>query len=178
MRKFLYFIIFMLAVAGLFNYLINRQPTVPNSAEDQTTLKSDLALGVKPTTQTPTNPQNSIKDTPAVAPALPEKKLSEGAEAEPLAPDILVVQVDFDGEKFSPATVNLKVGDFVIFKNNSKSPMWPASNPHPTHSLYSEFDPKQAIQAGGKWQFEFKKSGEWPYHNHLNSQMQGVIIVK
>ena len=98
-------------------------------------------------------------------------------KASNMAPDILVVQVNYDGKKFDPASVDIKVGDIVIFKNNSDGAMWPASAPHPSHTAYPEFDAKEAIDPGGKWQFKFEKVGSWKYHNHSNPSAFGVVNV-
>ena len=61
--------------------------------------------------------------------------------------DVQVFEVAYDGTVFSPSTVSVKNGDIIIFKNNSKADFWPASNPHPMHSDYPEFDPKKPIAA-------------------------------
>jgi plastocyanin len=175
----------MLVVAGVFNYLIGKQtdPQVANHSDTNTAKSlmpnSNSAPPAPRESKAPVSDGAKVSGDGSVATkTVPEKKFSDGNDLETLAPDVLVVQVDFDGEKFSPASVNLKVGDFVIFKNNSKNLLWPASDPHPAHSGYPDFDSKQAIQAGGKWQFQFKKSGEWKYHNHLNPSLTGVVVVK
>lgn len=185
MRKFLYFIVCMLVVAGVFNYLIGKQtdPQVANHSDTNTAKSlmpnSNSAPPAPRESKAPVSDGAKVSGDGSVATkTVREKKFSDGNDLETLAPDVLVVQVDFDGEKFSPATLNIKVGDYVIFKNNSKNLLWPASDPHPAHSGYPDFDSKQAIQAGGKWQFQFKKSGEWKYHNHLNPSLTGVVVVK
>lgn len=102
-------------------------------------------------------------------------------EPPPIAPDgsdVAVFQVTYDGTSFSPASVTIKNGDVVVFKNASSDSFRPASDPHPTHTNYPEFDAKQPIAAGGTYQFKFTKSGTWGYHNHLNPSATGTIIVK
>ena len=94
-----------------------------------------------------------------------------------MSPDVLVVQIDYDGSKYAPQTVNIKVGDIVIFKNNSEGLMWSASAPYPVHTDYPEFDPKAGVSFGGKWQFKFEKVGEWKFHDHLKPSVLGVINV-
>lgn len=98
-------------------------------------------------------------------------------EGDVMAPDVQVVQVDYDGTAFSPSTINIKLGDYVIFKNKSTTSFWPASGPHPTHTAYPQFDAKKAIAAGGQYQFRFDKVGSWAYHDHLNESAQGVVNV-
>ncbi|HEX3095828.1 MAG TPA: cupredoxin domain-containing protein [Patescibacteria group bacterium] len=92
--------------------------------------------------------------------------------------DVAVFNVTYDGTAFSPSSLTIKNGDVVIFKNTGDSSFWPASDPHPTHTNYPEFDAKKAIPAGQTYQFKFTKTGTWGYHNHLNPAAHGTIIVK
>ena len=78
---------------------------------------------------------------------------------------------------FEPATVTIRQGDTVTFINDSTKPDWPASNVHPTHQIYSEFDPKRPLAAGESWSFTFTKVGEWKFHDHLQANVTGLIIV-
>lgn len=100
---------------------------------------------------------------------------SSGEEVD--APDILVVEVSYDGKAYSPSSVSIKTGDVVIFKNNSSVDFWPASAPHPAHTDYPEFDAKKAIAPGGKFQFSFTKVGTWKFHDHLNPSAYGSVTV-
>lgn len=100
---------------------------------------------------------------------------------EPTVPDgadIAVFEIAYNGSSFSPSQLTIKAGDVVIFKNESDGSFWPASGPHPVHTNYPEFDAKKAIGPGQKYQFKFTKTGEWPFHDHLNSSATGKIIVK
>ncbi len=84
----------------------------------------------------------------------------------------------FDGDKYSPENLEIKVGDTIEFQNKSDKPFWPASNIHPTHGIYPEFDPQDAVLAGDNWSFKFDNKGVWRYHDHLYPYMVGVINVK
>lgn len=103
---------------------------------------------------------------------------STGEPTAPQDPDIAVFEVSYNGTAFVPAQLTIKNGDIVIFKNESGKSFWPASGPHPEHTNYPEFDPKKAIPTGQDWQFKFTKSGQWGYHDHLNSSVVGRIIVQ
>jgi plastocyanin len=83
----------------------------------------------------------------------------------------------FDGNTFSPAQLTIAHGDTVVFSNKSDEPFWPASNLHPSHLVYGEFDPKKPVEAGGSWSFTFTKDGEWGYHDHIKSTIKGTITV-
>lgn len=177
MKKFVYFIIILIILAAGYYFYAqkNKQvlaPTVENGALEP---KTDETADKKQETN-PQPPQSPTTTPPQGGGTQAEATFSAG-EGDILAPDILVVQVDYDGTKFSPASADVKVGDIVIFKNNSDGQMWPASAPHPTHTAYPEFDAKQSIAPGGKWQFKFEKAGAWKYHDHLNAEVGGVVNV-
>ena len=88
------------------------------------------------------------------------------------------VVVTYTDSGFSPQTVTIKAGETVIFKNNASDAFWPASNPHPLHTDYPGFDALQSIPPGNTYSFQFTKVGTWGYHNHLNPQEHGTIIVQ
>lgn len=95
--------------------------------------------------------------------------------AEPVSGSITVA---YSNTGFSPATITVKVGDTVTFKNTSTQMMRVASAPHPTHTAYPEFDAKVGTAAGGSYMFTFTKAGSWKYHNHLNSTSGGTVVVE
>lgn len=79
---------------------------------------------------------------------------------------------------FSPKELDINIGDTVIFKTRRDKPFWPASDLHPTHTIYPEFDPKRPIEPNETWSFRFEKQGTWKYHDHLSPLFKGVITVK
>lgn len=79
---------------------------------------------------------------------------------------------------FEPQTVTVDENSTVIFINQDKVDHWPASNVHPTHELYPEFDPQRAINPGSSWSFKPKKIGQWKYHDHLLPHLRGTLIVQ
>lgn len=78
---------------------------------------------------------------------------------------------------FLPSEIAIDQNSSVIFINKDKQSRWPASNVHPTHQLYPEFDPRRPIEPGASWTFKPKKIGEWKFHDHLMPHMRGVITV-
>src|SRR3989338_6947151 len=78
---------------------------------------------------------------------------------------------------FKPETTKIREGDTVRFTTDRQEPFWPASDIHPTHTIYPAFDPKEPILPGQEWAFRFKKTGEWKYHDHLSPIFTGKIIV-
>ncbi len=92
-------------------------------------------------------------------------------------PAATVTEVSYTADGFIPKDITIKAGDSVRFANNSASLMWVASDNHPTHELYSEFDQKTAVPNGGVYTFKFDKVGTWTYHNHVESSNTGTITV-
>jgi plastocyanin len=80
--------------------------------------------------------------------------------------------------EFVPAEISILQGDTVVFENLDSVDRWPASNIHPTHEIYSDFDPKRGLKPGEKWSFTFTRSGSWKFHDHLIPALVGSIEVE
>lgn len=88
---------------------------------------------------------------------------------------VATVRITKDG--FSPEEIRITKGTTVIFENKDEYWHWVASDIHPSHSIYPEFDPGGAIGPGKSWEFIFDRLGEWGYHDHLSPYIVGKIIV-
>jgi len=100
--------------------------------------------------------------------------------------------IAFTSTGFSPSPLSVKVGETVKFVNNSSVEFWPASAMHPTHKVYpnsgiekcdtdereSIFDACEGIAPGGSYEFTFNEVGEWGYHDHLDVQFFGKVVVE
>ena len=108
-------------------------------------------------------------------------------------PDILVnVEhiVVYEDNRYVPASLTISLGDRVVFRNMSSSSIWPASNVHPSHTIYPGsgiqkcgggkeiFDACSPVPSGQEWSFVFSEEGTWRYHNHMRASTQGTILVK
>lgn len=91
--------------------------------------------------------------------------------------DASAAVVVYTDSGFAPATVNAKVGQNVVFKNNSGSAIQINSAPHPVHNLYPELN-IGAVAAGASGSTTFSKPGTYKYHNHLNVSQNGAIVVE
>ena len=83
---------------------------------------------------------------------------------------------------FEPNEITINNGDTVTFVNNSDTPLWVASDPHPEHTDYPEFDVArskggQMPKVGENFSFTFNKMGTWTYHNHTASSDTGNVGV-
>ncbi len=86
--------------------------------------------------------------------------------------------ITYTDNGFTPNKVTVKQGEVVTFENKSSSGFWPASDSHPSHTIYPEFDAKKAIQVGGTYDFVFEKVGVWGFHNHLKASDRGMVTVE
>ena len=96
----------------------------------------------------------------------------------PISPATTTRVIKYTDDGFVPKTVTIFHGEVVEFVNQSDQFFWPASNIHPTHEIYSEFDPEQPILPGESWSFIFSRVGEWRYHNHLDPVQTGRVVVE
>lgn len=102
------------------------------------------------------------------------------------------VVITYTDQGFSPASVTVKKGDAVVWKNESAKDMWPASALHPTHAVYpgsgiqkcntaeqpNIFDACMPITPGNSWSFRFLEQGSWKFHDHLFPTRFGTINVE
>lgn len=107
----------------------------------------------------------------AGAPAVEESVGVPDAVGEPA---VVIVRTK-DG--YEPREVTIKQGDIVRFSNESGEFHWPASDLHPTHGVYPEFDPLRPIADGEDWQFRFDQVGVWNFHDHIRANKTGTITV-
>ncbi|HET7713420.1 MAG TPA: cupredoxin domain-containing protein [Patescibacteria group bacterium] len=87
-------------------------------------------------------------------------------------------QVELRENGFYPDKLVIKAGSSVTFVSKRGSFFWPASDLHPSHGVYPEFDPKAPIAPTKSWTFKFSKIGSWKYHDHLSPSFRGEIIVQ
>ncbi|MEX0668797.1 MAG: plastocyanin/azurin family copper-binding protein [Candidatus Saccharimonadales bacterium] len=86
--------------------------------------------------------------------------------------------VRYGSNGFTPATLEISVGDSVSFVNSSNVSMWVASDSHPTHTNFPDFDAGRGYGSGETYEFTFNEPGSYGYHNHLNPNHGGIIIVE
>ena len=89
--------------------------------------------------------------------------------------EIVVTKTD---RGFLPSKVVINAGDTVIFKTEEGKEFWPASDFHPTHGQFPEFDPQRALASTETWSMQFTAPGVWGFHDHMDSQMKGQIVVR
>lgn len=87
------------------------------------------------------------------------------------------VSVVLTEEGFEPRDIQVSRGATVTFSTVRQNKFWPASNAHPAHDVYPEFDPMRSLEPGESWSFTFDKVGVWGFHDHVRSYFTGTIHV-
>jgi len=77
---------------------------------------------------------------------------------------------------FSPATVTIKVGSAVRWKNESGSQQTVNSDNYPTNQLHKELN-FGIFANNSSVAHTFTKAGTYGYHNQLNHKQAGKVIV-
>lgn len=121
------------------------------------------------------NQSNQTSTTLVNQPAVQTQTPSSSESAITPVSDNVVTYAD---SGFSPASLTVKAGDTVTFKNDSSKMMWVASTPHPTHTDLPGFDGLKGIANGETYSYTFAKMGTWKFHNHLFPKDGGSIIVQ
>lgn len=89
-----------------------------------------------------------------------------------------MVTVRYTNTGFEPTNLTVPVDTMVEFINQSDEEMWVASNVHPSHEILSSFDQFRGAGKGQSYMYTFDKKGVWPYHDHINPALEGVISVE
>lgn len=89
-----------------------------------------------------------------------------------------MVTVRYTNKGFEPTKLTVPVGTMVEFINQSDKEMWVASNMHPSHEILATFDQFKGVEKGQSYMYTFDKKGVWPYHDHINPALEGVITVE
>lgn len=103
--------------------------------------------------------------------------------------NVVIIHVDEQG--FVPNAITIAPDTEVIFENVGTQEHWPASDNHPSHTLYHgtsleehcndtnavPFDSCGPIKSGETWSFVFEKYGVFGYHDHLWPHLEGSVTV-
>lgn len=103
---------------------------------------------------------------------------AEGAKEGEKKPEALQRTVEITAGGFAPATLKIKASTTVTFINRDSAPHWPASGIHPTHQICPGFDALKGLAKDESYSFTFTEKKTCPMHDHLNPDIQGLIIVE
>lgn len=106
-------------------------------------------------------------------------KVQSPLESAPKSDSVTVIYTD---RGFSPASLTVTKGTTIVFDNQTEIPMWVASDPHPEHTDYPDFDVMrnnggQYPEPRNDFNFTFDNLGNWTYHNHAMPDHTAKITV-
>ncbi len=186
MKKFFFaaavFLVFAIILSGCVQQPATQAPPQGNAAGEQEPAAGNG--GNAPETGT-VNGTGGVENG-----AVGEEGETQGDSGGPVEAKEVVVQMTDSG--FVPQEATIKQGDTVKWVNAGTVARWPASARHPTHEVYPGsgitkcgtpeepgiFDACTGIQAGDSYSFTFSEKGSWAYHDHLNPDVFGKIIVE
>lgn len=102
------------------------------------------------------------------------------------------VTIHVDENGYTPNEVTIKPNTEIVFENIGNNDHWPATDNHPSHTLYDgtsleehcadesskSFDSCGPVSTEESWSFTFEKVGTFNYHDHIWPHLGGKIIVK
>jgi plastocyanin len=119
-------------------------------------------------------PALQVEETASLQIVVPDNA-TDKPDASVAIPESATVVISATG--FDPPTLKIKSGTKVTWFNKDIRPHWPASDPHPIHTILSGFDSLNGLSQGETYSFVFDKAGVWKYHDHLNAGLIGVVEV-
>src|SRR3989344_737548 len=115
--------------------------------------------------------------TAPTAGEVPQAAPSEAMEAAPTGAAAEEVTVTLTEDGYSPASVTVKPGTKVTWKNMSGKTATVSSAPHPTHTDYPPLN-LGSFADGESHTLTFDKAGTYGYHNHFDASQKGTIVVE
>lgn len=85
--------------------------------------------------------------------------------------------ITYTDSGFSPATITVTAGTAITVKNDSSSPLQFSSDPHPAHTDEEELN-LSTLSPGKSSTFTVTETGTFGFHNHLDEDATGTLIVQ
>ncbi len=123
-------------------------------------------------------PVNTGTPTPAPTRAVASNPTSTPNPTSSAAPTVMPTPtpqpanvVIFTDNGFSPSSITASQGTMIRFVNNSSQNMWVIAD-------NSTFDMGQPVAKNGVFEYKFTTKGEWLFHNKLNENQKGKIVIQ
>ena len=170
-------LIVLAAAAGCFFFVRNpaKAPTRPESFLDNQEAPSSFPADGKTPAAEDGKPALPVKKIPESSPAPGNRGVYSAGEGDASGPDFAIEAVDYDGSVFSPASITIKSGDYIFFRNKGKLDFWPAAA---SAASYPDFVAAGAVAPGKSFKFQFNRAGKWQYLDKLNPSATGIVIVE
>lgn len=106
------------------------------------------------------------------------KKNNSANQQTAVQPNIQTAEVSITATGFNPATVKIKKGDQVMWKNTDTKLHRIFAEPYPTKSSLPDLD-SEALQPGSSYGFIFEQAGTYKYTDYNNpTKFLGTVVVE
>lgn len=115
---------------------------------------------------------------PSVPPGQPAQPAADREEQIPAEDETAAEAVITYGQTgFRPETLRVRAGETVTVNNDSDRTIQFDSDPHPAHTDNTQLN-IDTIRPGQSKTFTVSRTGTFGYHDHLNPDETGTIIVE
>lgn len=87
-------------------------------------------------------------------------------------------QIVYHDHGFSPPALRVPAGSEVTLKNESSKQLQFSSDPYPGATNNPELNSDIILQPGETQEMIIAHRGTWGYHNHLNPDHSGLLVVE
>lgn len=115
--------------------------------------------------------------SPVVAPEVTASPIGTMTTASPEA-TISQNIVTITSSGFSPAIITIKAGDSVTWINQDSENHQVDSDPHPVYTDYPPLNGVGLLTPSQQKSLQFPTPGTYHYHDHLNPEFKGTIVVE
>jgi plastocyanin len=92
---------------------------------------------------------------------------------------IITANVAITAASVSPATVEIKKGQSVTWKNDDTKDHQIAADPYPTNSSLPDLGKSVVLKPGDTFTYIYESAGSFSYHDNLDPyKIKGVVVVK
>ena len=85
--------------------------------------------------------------------------------------------ITYTDDGFSPVSLTVAAGTTITVKNDSSGILQFSSNPHPEHTDEEDLNLK-SLSPGKTATFTVSRTGSFGFHNHLNEEHDGTLVVE
>ena len=167
-------------IKSLFGFGADNQSVQDNQPEPPVTALPEPGNN-QPTVTAPPSEEGAVTGNDQPSATNPNQTEVAGGE----------VTIIYRDGKYDPRLVDITIGQTVTWINEDQV-FWPATDLHPTHTIYPEtniikcnqpeeravmFDACEPMPSGSEYSFTFNEPGEWGFHDHINPAAKGTVTV-
>ncbi len=182
-KKIIILVLAIIVIGGGFYAYNKREAKAPTSSEitPPASQGNDMSQTVKQEAvkSASTTPSAASTNAPKTKPGSTDTSTAHYSSGEEGADggSIQVLAVVYNGTSFDPVVTDLKVNDWIFFRNESTKAFWPQIDSAKSSASFTAFDAQKNIAPGGEFKLQFTKAGTFVFKDHLNPSITGTVTV-